>query len=108
MRAREESLTASSHYAINACLAPLCSLHLVAVTTVEGIGSVARKLHPVQVRKKNNNNTYLNTKGHKELMFLQLKQIKNLGYYFKIVENVKRQWQKQVSMVTYGINKCLY
>ncbi|XP_037552441.1 xanthine dehydrogenase/oxidase isoform X2 [Nematolebias whitei] len=38
------------HYAINACLAPLCSLHMVAVTTVEGIGSVARKLHPVQER----------------------------------------------------------
>ncbi|KAM6893551.1 xanthine dehydrogenase/oxidase [Xenentodon cancila] len=38
------------HYAINACLAPLCSLHLVAVTTVEGIGSVARELHPVQER----------------------------------------------------------
>uniref|UniRef100_A0A3Q2QIP4 2Fe-2S ferredoxin-type domain-containing protein n=1 Tax=Fundulus heteroclitus TaxID=8078 RepID=A0A3Q2QIP4_FUNHE len=31
------------HCAVNACLAPLCSLHLVAVTTVEGIGSVARK-----------------------------------------------------------------
>ncbi|KAM4711210.1 xanthine dehydrogenase/oxidase [Anableps anableps] len=38
------------HYAVNACLAPLCSLHLVAVTTVEGIGSVARRLHPVQER----------------------------------------------------------
>ncbi|KAM6893010.1 xanthine dehydrogenase/oxidase isoform 1-T1 [Lycodopsis pacificus] len=38
------------HYAVNACLAPLCSLHLVAVTTVEGIGSVARELHPVQER----------------------------------------------------------
>ncbi|XP_038551164.1 xanthine dehydrogenase/oxidase-like, partial [Micropterus salmoides] len=38
------------HYAVNACLAPVCSLHLVAVTTVEGIGSVARKLHPVQER----------------------------------------------------------
>uniref|UniRef100_A0A667YCC7 Xanthine dehydrogenase n=1 Tax=Myripristis murdjan TaxID=586833 RepID=A0A667YCC7_9TELE len=38
------------HYSANACLAPLCSLHLVAVTTVEGIGSVARKLHPVQER----------------------------------------------------------
>ncbi|XP_069577315.1 xanthine dehydrogenase/oxidase [Brachyistius frenatus] len=38
------------HLAVNACLAPLCSLHLVAVTTVEGIGSVARKLHPVQER----------------------------------------------------------
>ncbi|XP_053170512.1 xanthine dehydrogenase/oxidase [Scomber japonicus] len=39
-----------THHAVNACLAPLCSLHLVAVTTVEGIGSVARKLHPVQER----------------------------------------------------------
>ncbi|XP_070813717.1 xanthine dehydrogenase/oxidase [Chaetodon trifascialis] len=38
------------HHAVNACLAPVCSLHLVAVTTVEGIGSVARKLHPVQER----------------------------------------------------------
>ncbi|XP_041834296.1 xanthine dehydrogenase/oxidase-like [Melanotaenia boesemani] len=38
------------HYAVNACLAPLCALHLVAVTTVEGIGSVARELHPVQER----------------------------------------------------------
>ncbi|XP_062863680.1 xanthine dehydrogenase/oxidase isoform X2 [Trichomycterus rosablanca] len=38
------------HHAVNACLAPLCSLHHCAVTTVEGIGSVARKLHPVQER----------------------------------------------------------
>ncbi|KAM3585325.1 uncharacterized protein V6R79_014495 [Siganus canaliculatus] len=38
------------HHAVNACLAPLCSLHLVAVTTVEGIGSVAQRLHPVQER----------------------------------------------------------
>uniref|UniRef100_A0A3Q3EF27 2Fe-2S ferredoxin-type domain-containing protein n=1 Tax=Labrus bergylta TaxID=56723 RepID=A0A3Q3EF27_9LABR len=42
--------THTHHYAVNACLAPLCSLHLVAVTTVEGIGSVARELHPVQER----------------------------------------------------------
>ncbi|KAL0969405.1 hypothetical protein UPYG_G00227010 [Umbra pygmaea] len=38
------------HYSVNACLAPLCSLHYCAVTTVEGIGSVAGKLHPVQER----------------------------------------------------------
>ncbi|KAA0711294.1 Xanthine dehydrogenase/oxidase [Triplophysa tibetana] len=38
------------NHAINACLAPLCSLHHCAVTTVEGIGSVASKLHPVQER----------------------------------------------------------
>ncbi|XP_018588995.1 xanthine dehydrogenase/oxidase isoform X1 [Scleropages formosus] len=38
------------HFAVNACLAPLCSLHHSAVTTVEGIGSVASKLHPVQER----------------------------------------------------------
>ncbi|KAJ0029771.1 hypothetical protein NQD34_004768, partial [Periophthalmus magnuspinnatus] len=38
------------HFAVNACLAPLCSLHLTAVTTTEGIGSTAQKLHPVQER----------------------------------------------------------
>ncbi|XP_071503432.1 xanthine dehydrogenase/oxidase-like [Diadema antillarum] len=38
------------HHAVNACLAPLCSVHLTAVTTVEGIGSTKTKLHPVQER----------------------------------------------------------
>nr|XP_015199707.1 PREDICTED: xanthine dehydrogenase/oxidase [Lepisosteus oculatus] len=38
------------HYSINACLAPVCSLHHSAITTVEGIGSVKTKLHPVQER----------------------------------------------------------
>ncbi|CAL1540379.1 unnamed protein product, partial [Lymnaea stagnalis] len=36
------------HYAVNSCLAPLCALHGIAVTTVEGIGSVKTKLHPIQ------------------------------------------------------------
>ncbi|KAK4875653.1 hypothetical protein RN001_012075 [Aquatica leii] len=39
-----------SHLAINACLAPICSMHGLAVTTVEGIGSTKTKLHPVQER----------------------------------------------------------
>ncbi|XP_072912174.1 xanthine dehydrogenase/oxidase isoform X2 [Hemitrygon akajei] len=38
------------HMAVNACLAPLCSLHWTAVTTVEGIGSTSTRLHPVQER----------------------------------------------------------
>ncbi|XP_078398847.1 xanthine dehydrogenase/oxidase [Cetorhinus maximus] len=38
------------HIAVNACLAPLCSLHRTAVTTVEGIGSTTTRLHPVQER----------------------------------------------------------
>ncbi|XP_072356297.1 xanthine dehydrogenase/oxidase isoform X2 [Scyliorhinus torazame] len=38
------------HIAVNACLAPLCSLHHTAVTTVEGIGSTTTQLHPVQER----------------------------------------------------------
>ncbi|KAJ8291157.1 hypothetical protein GJAV_G00022040 [Gymnothorax javanicus] len=38
------------HLSVNACLAPVCSLHNCAVTTVEGIGSVSTKLHPVQER----------------------------------------------------------
>ncbi|XP_013383775.1 xanthine dehydrogenase/oxidase-like, partial [Lingula anatina] len=36
------------HYASNACLVPICSLHGLAVTTVEGIGSTKTRLHPVQ------------------------------------------------------------
>ncbi|XP_060042807.1 xanthine dehydrogenase/oxidase isoform X2 [Erinaceus europaeus] len=38
------------HFSINACLAPICSLHHVAVTTVEGIGNTKTRLHPVQER----------------------------------------------------------
>ncbi|XP_003473062.1 xanthine dehydrogenase/oxidase [Cavia porcellus] len=38
------------HYSVNACLAPICSLHHMAVTTVEGIGSTKTRLHPVQER----------------------------------------------------------
>ncbi|KAK7505493.1 hypothetical protein BaRGS_00003238 [Batillaria attramentaria] len=38
------------HLSANACLVPLCSLHGMAVTTVEGIGSLRTRLHPVQKR----------------------------------------------------------
>ncbi|XP_065075754.1 xanthine dehydrogenase-like [Ochlerotatus camptorhynchus] len=36
--------------AINACLMPVCAVHGMAVTTVEGIGSTRTRLHPVQER----------------------------------------------------------
>ncbi|XP_070579687.1 xanthine dehydrogenase/oxidase-like [Ptychodera flava] len=39
-----------SHHAINACYTPVCAVHGMAVTTVEGIGSTRTKLHPVQER----------------------------------------------------------
>ncbi|XP_076810087.1 xanthine dehydrogenase/oxidase-like [Clavelina lepadiformis] len=38
------------HISVNACLAPVVSMHECAVTTVEGIGSTKTKLHPVQER----------------------------------------------------------
>lgn len=41
------------HYAVNACLTPLCSVHGLAVTTVEGVGEEnagRRRLHAVQER----------------------------------------------------------
>src|SRR6202012_366194 len=40
------------HYAVNACLMPIAACHGLAVTTVEGIGSVDGPggLHPVQER----------------------------------------------------------
>lgn len=36
--------------AVNACLTPICAVHGMAVTTVEGIGSTRTRLHPVQER----------------------------------------------------------
>uniref|UniRef100_A0A4X2L2K3 FAD-binding PCMH-type domain-containing protein n=1 Tax=Vombatus ursinus TaxID=29139 RepID=A0A4X2L2K3_VOMUR len=39
-----------SHYSATACLVPICSLHGAAVTTVEGIGSIRTRIHPVQER----------------------------------------------------------
>nr|KAG5686895.1 hypothetical protein BaRGS_012443 [Batillaria attramentaria] len=38
------------HFSVNACLAPVCSMHGLAVTTVEGIGSLRTQLHPAQER----------------------------------------------------------
>ncbi|XP_015122613.1 xanthine dehydrogenase [Diachasma alloeum] len=38
------------HLAINACLAPVCSVHGTSITTVEGIGSTRTTLHPIQER----------------------------------------------------------
>ncbi|XP_064622273.1 xanthine dehydrogenase/oxidase-like [Lineus longissimus] len=38
------------HYAVMACLVPLCTLHGKAVTTVEGIGNTRTNLHPIQER----------------------------------------------------------
>lgn len=37
------------NFAVNACLTPLCAVHRMAVTTVEGIGSTSTALHPCQV-----------------------------------------------------------
>ncbi|NP_001295923.1 uncharacterized protein LOC100929481 [Sarcophilus harrisii] len=38
------------HCAVTACLLPICSLHGIAVTTVEGIGSTRTRIHPIQER----------------------------------------------------------
>ncbi|XP_076787997.1 aldehyde oxidase 4 isoform X3 [Arvicanthis niloticus] len=38
------------HYPATACLVPICSLHGAAVTTVEGVGSIKKRIHPVQER----------------------------------------------------------
>ncbi|XP_044793002.2 aldehyde oxidase 2 isoform X2 [Bubalus bubalis] len=38
------------HLSVTACLVPICSLYGAAVTTVEGVGSIKTRLHPVQER----------------------------------------------------------
>ena len=50
-----------SHFSVNACLAPLCSVDHMAVTTVEGIGSTRTKIHPVQVYNDKNAYTVTTT-----------------------------------------------
>ncbi|XP_070572676.1 xanthine dehydrogenase/oxidase-like [Ptychodera flava] len=37
-----------SHDCVYACLVPICSIHGMAVTTIEGLGSVRDRLHPIQ------------------------------------------------------------
>ncbi|CAH2076598.1 unnamed protein product, partial [Iphiclides podalirius] len=38
------------HFAVNACLTPVCAMHGLSIITVEGIGSTQDRLHPVQER----------------------------------------------------------
>ncbi|KAI6654571.1 Xanthine dehydrogenase/oxidase [Oopsacas minuta] len=38
------------HMSIYACITPVCRVHGMAVTTVEGVGSIRTRLHPVQER----------------------------------------------------------
>ncbi|XP_042522937.1 aldehyde oxidase 2 [Dipodomys spectabilis] len=38
------------HFSVTSCLVPICSLYEAAVTTVEGVGSIKTRLHPVQER----------------------------------------------------------
>ena len=47
--AQYECNTIFRHYSVNACLLPVCSLHGLSITTVEGIGNV-KNIHPIQVR----------------------------------------------------------
>ncbi|VTJ75343.1 Hypothetical predicted protein [Marmota monax] len=50
MPVEEEVVEPARHFSVTACLVPICSLYGAAVTTVEGIGSIKTRLHPVQER----------------------------------------------------------
>ena len=55
---RTNALTGlAEHVPVNSCLHPVCALDGVAVTTVEGVGSVRTQLHPVQQRLVENDGT---------------------------------------------------
>jgi xanthine dehydrogenase iron-sulfur cluster and FAD-binding subunit A len=43
-------LSISRHFAVNACLMPVCAADMCHITTVEGIGSTKTCLHPIQSR----------------------------------------------------------
>ncbi|XP_038214849.1 xanthine dehydrogenase [Zerene cesonia] len=71
-----------SHLAVNACLAPVCAMHGLAVTTVEGIGSTKTKLHPVQERiaKSHGSQCGFCTPGIVMSMYTLLRSCKNIKY----------------------------
>ncbi|XP_059046310.1 xanthine dehydrogenase [Achroia grisella] len=70
------------HLAVNACLAPVCSMHGLAVTTVEGIGSTKEKLHPVQERiaKAHGSQCGFCTPGIVMSMYTLLRSRQNIKY----------------------------
>ncbi|VVC89835.1 unnamed protein product [Leptidea sinapis] len=72
----------NSHIAINACLAPVCAMHGLAVTTVEGIGSTKTKLHPVQERiaKAHGSQCGFCTPGIVMSMYTLLRSCNNIKY----------------------------
>ncbi|KAL4716403.1 hypothetical protein ACJJTC_006765 [Scirpophaga incertulas] len=70
------------HLAVNACLAPVCAMHGLAVTTVEGIGSTKTKLHPVQERiaKAHGSQCGFCTPGIVMSMYSLIRSCKNIKY----------------------------
>ncbi|OWF46006.1 xanthine dehydrogenase-like isoform X2 [Mizuhopecten yessoensis] len=67
------------HFSVNACLAPICSLHGLAITTVEGIGSIKHGLHPVQekIAKAHGSQCGFCTPGIVMSMYTLLRNITN-------------------------------
>ncbi|XP_060084653.1 xanthine dehydrogenase/oxidase-like [Ylistrum balloti] len=67
------------HLSVNACLAPICSLHGLAVTTVEGIGSIKQGLHPIQekIAKSHGSQCGFCTPGIVMSMYTLLRNIQN-------------------------------
>ncbi|XP_026751930.2 xanthine dehydrogenase [Galleria mellonella] len=113
------------HLAVNACLAPVCSMHGLAVTTVEGIGSTKTKLHPVQERiaKAHGSQCGFCTPGIVMSMYSLLRSCKHIKYsdievafqgnlcrctgYRAIIEGYKtfiEDWESQ--RITNGISNC--
>ncbi|XP_023936819.2 xanthine dehydrogenase [Bicyclus anynana] len=70
------------HIAVNACLMPLCALHGLAVTTVEGIGNTQDRLHPVQERiaKAHGSQCGFCTPGIVMSMYALLRNKSNIKY----------------------------
>uniref|UniRef100_A0A2C9JJ99 Xanthine dehydrogenase n=1 Tax=Biomphalaria glabrata TaxID=6526 RepID=A0A2C9JJ99_BIOGL len=57
MISKYNSVTETIDWPANACITTVCSLHGRAVTTVEGVGDIKRKVHPVQKQLVENHGT---------------------------------------------------
>ncbi|XP_059046413.1 xanthine dehydrogenase-like [Achroia grisella] len=71
------------HIAVNACLTPVCAMHGLAVTTVEGISTTQDRLHPVQERlaKAHGSQCGFCTPGIVMSMYVLLRNKERINYF---------------------------
>lgn len=89
------------HYAVNACLVPVVTMHGRAVTTVEGIGSVQKGLHTVQVH-------YFEEGSLKHAIILYLWIYRTRNAWLRVMEFLAKGHGIQCGFCTPGFVMSMY